>query len=382
MRTPNGQIFSSVYSFLGTEESAASAPARRLVVMAGLLLASFAVTNGAEPPSQKPTSPAVLPNAAAPAQPGNAAPSGTTLDAALQIRAHDPEVRFVLFSKNGRHLYTGGNDNLVKSWELPGGMPRQTLKGHAAVVCCGALSPDGKVLVTGSWDGTLRAWDTETGKPQGTFIGQASPIAAVAFSPDGKSLASAGGGRIFCLWNFSTRKLTYTSPEQELTIKSIRYSPDGELLATATGDWENWKQPGEVKLWKAATGEELQLLPGHKAQVNAVAFSSDGKHLATGACDGNVRIWDVADRTLVGTANVRGCVWAVEYFPDDARLAVAQWPGQVLVWNLTNARMEAVALGHEKGKMIYSLAISPDGSSIASGSADGTARTWSVALPE
>jgi WD40 repeat protein len=244
-----------MHPFLGTGESAASAPARRLVVMAGLLLASFAATNGAEPPAKKPASPAVLPNTAAPAQPGNAAPGGTTVDAALQIRAHDPEVRFVLFSKNGHRLYTGGNDNLVKSWELPGGTPRQTLKGHAAVVCCGALSPDGKVLVTGGWDGTIRAWDTETGKPQGTFIGQASPIAAVAFSPDGKSLASAGGGRIFCLWNFSTRKLTYTSPEQELTIKSIRYSPDGELLATATGDWENWKQPGEVKLWKAATGE-------------------------------------------------------------------------------------------------------------------------------
>ena len=50
-----------------------------------------------------------------------------------------------------------------------------------------------------------------------------------------------------------TRKLKLTSPEQELTIKAIRYSPDGEHLATATGDWENWKQAGEVKLWKAQT---------------------------------------------------------------------------------------------------------------------------------
>ncbi len=324
MRISSGQFFSSAYPFLGTKDRAACAPEWRLAVMAGLLLASVAATTGAEPPSKKPASPLVLPNGAAPAQQGDAAPSDTTVDAALQIRAHDPQVKFVVFSKDGRHLYTGGDDNFVKIWELPGGMLRQTLKGHAAGVCCGALSPDGKVLVTGGWDGTLRAWDAETGKHQGTFNGQSSPIAAVAFSPDGKSLASAGEGRIFCLWNFSTRKLTYTSPEQELTIKSIRYSPDGELLATATGDWENWKQPGEVKLWKAATGKELQLLPGHKAQVNAVAFSSDGKRLATGACDGNVRIWDVAERTLVSTANVRGCVWAVEYFPDDAHLAVAQ----------------------------------------------------------
>ena len=381
MRADSSGFPRSELRSLHAKDRVACAPAWQLAVIAGLLLACVAAKTGAEPPAKKSGSPPPVPQAAPDVQPANGAPSNATIEAGLLLQAHDPQVKFVVISRDGRRLYTGGDDKLIKLWDLPGGKLRQTLKGHAAAVCCGALSPDEKVLVTGSSDGSLRTWETETGKSQGSFVGQSSPIAAVAFFPDGKSLASAGDGGIFCLWNLSTRKRTYTSLEQELTIKSIRYSPDGEHLATSTGDWENWQQPGEVKLWKAATGEELQLLPGHKAQVNAVAFSSDGKHLATGACDGNVRIWDVAERTLVSIANVRGCVWAVEYFPDDSRLAVAQWPGQVLVWNLRTARKEAVAVGHEKGKMIYSLAISPDSSSIVSGAADGTARTWNVVLP-
>jgi len=273
-------------------------------------------------------------------------------------------------------LVTGGTDRLVQVWEMPGGALLRTLGGHGAGVTCGALSPDGKVLVSGSWDRTIRIWDVASAKTIGILKGHTDAVNAVALSPDGKTIASGGADRVFRLWDVAARELKFASPEQELNVTSVQYSPDGTLLVTGTGDWKEWKKPGEVKLWNSATGEELASLPGHTAQVNVAEFSPDGKLLATGCADTHLRIYDVAARRLLTDSTTGQGVRRIAWFPDGQRLALGQHPGRVGIWSLKAAGMKAVYAGHEK--VVYAVAVTPDSTAIISAATDGAVMVWTV----
>jgi WD40 repeat protein len=297
------------------------------------------------------------------------------IKATATIQAHAGEARFAILSKKGQTLFTGGTDNVIKVWQLPKGALLGTLAGHGAAVTCGALSADGKILVTGSWDRTLHIWDVETARAVGVMNGHADTINAVALSPDRKTAASGGNDRVLRLWDVEARELRFTSPEQNLLITAVAFSPDSELVATATGDWEDWRRPGEIKLWNAKTGAELASLPGHTAQANAVEFSPDGRRLATGA-GSHLRIWDVASRKLISESNTRAGLRRIVWFPDGDRLALARYPGQVGIWDLKTARMETVFAGHEK--MVQAVAVRSDGALVVSAADDGTVRLWPV----
>jgi len=216
----------------------------------------------------------------------------------------------------------------------------------------------------------------DSGKTLATLKGHTDAVNAVALSPDETTIASGGADRVFRLWNAESRELVFTSPEQEMPLTSITYSPDGELLASATGDWQKWQQPGEVKLWKASSGEERASLEGHATQVNVAVFSPDGSQLATGTGDALLHIWDVASRTQLVAARTGAGVRHIAWFPDGKRLALAQYPVDVVVWNLATSKKEHVFAGHDK--LVNRLAVRSDGQAIISIGNDGAAKVWAV----
>src|SRR5262249_54428654 len=126
-----------------------------------------------------------------------------------------------------------------------------TLQGHTSSVHSVAFSPDGKTLASGSGDETIKLWDVATGKEQATIKGH-SDVDSVAISPEEGTLAAGSGGVV------------------------------GGVIS------------GEVKLWDVATDKERATLKGHTGSVNSVAFSPDGKTLASGDSVGTIKLWDVA----------------------------------------------------------------------------------------
>jgi WD40 repeat protein len=293
--------------------------------------------------------------------------------------AHERSGTFVLFSRDGKQLISGGSDNLVQVWDMQTGEQERTLLGHTEAVNCGALSLDGKFLVTGSWDQTVRLWDLDSGIPKKTLKGHTAAVDAVALAPDAKTLVSAGTDRVFRLWNVASREMTFTSPVQDLPVHRTAFSPDGKLLATGTGNVYEWKRAGEVKLWDAATGEEIAVLSGHSACVNAVVFSPDGKRLATGTADGMLRIWNVAEHEEVSATNLRSGVRTIAFFADGQTVAIGQWPGRVFLWDPATRKPGPTYTGHEKpDAMVDSIALSPDQSVIASTGTDGMIYLWPV----
>lgn len=210
----------------------------------------------------------------------------------------------------------------IKLWDVATGRNTATLKivemgvegGQFYHPTSVAFSPDGKTLAVGGIgqdiDGAkIKLWDITTGKHIANII-EGGDVNSIAFSPDGKTLASActgisifGGTDCIILWDVSTRQNTAELLGHTSKIFCVVFSPDGKMLAScgecdkATEFEKNGepKRRATVRLWDVETGRNFAKLPGHTEHVRKVAFSPDGKLLASGSDDLSIRLWDVSN---------------------------------------------------------------------------------------
>jgi WD40 repeat protein len=155
------------------------------------------------------------------------------------------------------------------------------------------------------------------------------------------------------------------------SVESVAFSPDGKILASGSRD-------DTIKLWDVATGREIRTLQGHTGDVNSVAFSPDGKVLASGSWDKTIKLWDVATGTLLRTLKGHtDYVRSVAFSPDGKVLASGSFDNTIKLWDVATGREIRTLSGHTLD--VASVAFSPDGRILASGSVDTTIKLWDVA---
>jgi WD40 repeat protein len=280
----------------------------------------------------------------------------------------------VAFSPDGKLLATTSSDLFARLWEVPSGEPYGPPIPLPSALEAVVFSPDGKLLATGCMDDAVRLWEVTSSRLYGERLHHMGSGWAVAFSPDGKLLATGGIDAVY--WVETATGREHTPPGKMLGgVEALAYSPDGRRLASSSD------ADGTVWLWDPATHQPARRLLQRPNPTYALAFSPDGKWLATGSNDGVVRLWNAATGEAQGQplrhhALVRNLVFS----PDGRLLAVASWDGTARVWELATGQPCGPPLRF--GVRVDGVAISPDGKLLATAAGDGTTQMWRLpALP-
>jgi WD40 repeat protein len=280
-------------------------------------------------------------------------------------------VQSVAFSPDGKTLASGSEDNTVKLWDVASGNELWELKGHDNKVMALAFSPDGGTIASGSLDKTVTLWDVRNRKKLSS-LNHSFNLRSVAFSPNGRTLASASfDENVVTLWDVTSgNKLWKLEGTADSTVA---FSPDGKVLATGGAN-------STIMLWDANSGKELYQLKGHADQVNSLSFSSNGQILASGSSDGTVKLWNMERKEFLH--KLEGELgWVMSQ--DSRTLASHNWEGTVKLWDAMSGKKQHEL---EQDFFVVDLAFSPDGHILASGgfkylgkNKTGFVKLWDVA---
>jgi eukaryotic-like serine/threonine-protein kinase len=327
----------------------------------------------------------------------------------LRLPGHVGSVNALAVSPDGKTVYSGGADQTIRVWSIPTELGATLREGNQpdGTGARPRVSPDGRRIAAPGRDGTILV---VTGSERLVLTGHDGPVKEIAFLPDGAQLVSLGQDQTLRRWDLASgtgtilhrtasqpfrlrvagdgSRIAFTEGFEDLSVVALdgrvvcvfpsrgntgsELAPDGTHVAFA--------QAGELR-WGELAGCSARTLYRHDDSVFGIAFTRDGRWLASASGDGRIGL-----AALDGTTPVRFLeghkrgVYSVAFSPDGRRLASGDFDGEGRIWDVEAGQGVTVLHGHEKA-LLY-LGWTPDGDRVVTSGGDETVRLWDPATGE
>ncbi|HRQ37127.1 MAG TPA: TIR domain-containing protein [Chloroflexota bacterium] len=282
------------------------------------------------------------------------------------------------FSPDGSLLATGDLNGVIAMWDITKDTAEVSRAAHTEQVNDLALTQDGSQLVTASADG-LYLWDMATlqagdlAEAQATtFIPTEQSLTTLALAPDNQTIAAAGQTRGVWLWDRLTGTLQ-SSLANDQTVSALAFSPDGRLLATSGGE-VGLNGNLVITVWDTTTGQAVIDPIRPASRVSDIIFTPDGNHFVTAEDHGRVQFYNSSTGEAENLFPHNEAVYTLAFSADGRYLATGT-DNAARVWNVNTGRLEA-DLFHNRP--VRSLAFSPNSNFLLTGSEDGNLRIWEL----
>ena len=299
-------------------------------------------------------------------------------DSVESLIGHSDWIRAIAFSPDGKYLVSGSNDRTVRLWDLQTGQLIRLFKGHKQRVKCIQISEDGKLIISGSADSTVKIWELATGNCIRTIKTSPHPrtiLNAIAINSDLSTIATGSTSRqgTIKLWNGQTGEMINAVKAASSGIRSLTMSQDGKILVSGSAG-------NTVKIWHLNSGldETYRVIPyAHLSDVLSLAIHK--QILVSGGEDRTIKLWNLETAEKQQPHILRGhagSIWSVAISPDGTKIASGSGDYTVKIWDIKTGKILETLTGH-LGE-VRTVAFSPDGQMLASAGDDWEVKLWQL----
>jgi WD40 repeat protein len=313
----------------------------------------------------------------------------------------------VAFSPDGVYALSGHGDGTIRLWDVSVGREVKRFEGHTGTIFSVGFTPAGNQVLSGSsgygkdrekMDNTMRLWDVATGKELRQMRGAMDNFLSVAICPGGVYAVSGHSDKSIWLWEIDTDREpkkfgSWFSAQHEKSVSTVSFSPDGKFIVSGSAD-------GTILLWNSKTRRHIaKLVPKRRTGITSLDISPDGRYIVSAGIDGTVGLWEIEtsqqyDRHFSGH---KAIVNRVYFSPDGSRVLSASGSPvfdmmgpirgkfedcTIRLWDVKTGKQIKIFLieGSMGGAStpVESVAFSPDGRYVLSGSMDGTVLLFSL----
>ncbi len=302
-------------------------------------------------------------------------PDTLDLTRILPARGQQVTIWDLAFLPDNRRLLSGGEDNVVRLWDVESGTEIRQFKGHSHYVWGIAVSPDGTRALSGAADGTVRLWDVESAHELHRFEGHSGWVLSVAFSPDGSKALSGGSDNTMRLWDLTAKEALHCfEGNTHHHCRRVRFLSDGRRAISVCHD-------STVRLWNLETRQEVHKFKGHTHGVYSIDVTRDDARAITTGEDRTIRLWDVqtgAELLQLKSPTPFGFS-SVALSPDGKKALSAGHDRALRLWDLDRAAEIEAGRAMPVSQCASRIGFSQDGRRLVTCMSNGFATVWDVA---